>query len=122
MPPAPGPVVLVLTPYGATGTTATAGSSPRVASTSRGRGGSDGVFRPFHDDGRDLRATASVASVYPGIDFPMVGNVPTAYAVQWLAFNHGRRMNSGPWSDNRFWQDAHRDVGDRPYRDLDLVS
>ncbi|WP_328312625.1 CocE/NonD family hydrolase [Streptomyces sp. NBC_00442] len=165
--PQPGPVVLVLTPYGADryhpdGQFFAGRGFHFVSLDSRGRGDSDGVFRPFHDDGDDghdavswladqswstgdvvtyggsysgfvqwavagtrpraLRAIAPVASVCPGVDFPMVGNVPTAYAVQWLALNHGRRMNTGPWSDSQYWRDVHRGLGDRPYRDLDIAS
>ncbi|GGK31987.1 X-Pro dipeptidyl-peptidase [Streptomyces camponoticapitis] len=163
----PGPVVLVMTPYGAdryhpAGLFFSGRGFHFVSLDSRGRGDSDGVFRPFHDDGADghdavawlagqpwssgdvvtyggsysgfaqwavagtrppaLRAVAPVASVHPGVDFPMVGSVPASYAVQWLAFNRGRRMNTGPWSDDRYWRDTHRDLGDRPFRDLDVAS
>lgn len=166
-PAEPAPVVLVLTPYGAdryhpAGAHFAARGFHFVSLDSRGRGDSDGVFRPFEDDGADghdavgwlaaqpwstgdvvtyggsysgfaqwavaatrppaLRAVAPVASVCPGVDFPMAGGVPLAYAVQWLAFTRGRRMNTGPWSDDRYWRDAHRDLGARPFRDLDLAS
>ncbi|MFE5842095.1 CocE/NonD family hydrolase [Streptomyces niveus] len=166
-PAEPGPVVLVLTPYGADrfhrdGEFFADRGYHFVSVDSRGRGGSDGEFRPFHDDGADghdavtwladqpfarggvvtyggsysgfvqwavastrppaLRGLAPAASVYPGVDFPAVGGIPTAYAVQWLSYTHGRRLNTGPWADDERWRKAHRDLGNRPFRDLDIAS
>ncbi|CAG7615667.1 CocE/NonD family hydrolase [Actinacidiphila bryophytorum] len=163
----PAPVVLVLTPYGADryhpdGLFFAGRGYHFVTLDLRGRGDSDGVFRPFHHDAADghdavawlagqawssgevvtyggsysgfvqwalagtrppaLRALAPVASVCPGVDFPMEAGLPLAYAVQWLAFNRGRRMNTGPWSDSAYWDGVHRDLGDRPFRDLDVAS
>ncbi|MEV8336666.1 CocE/NonD family hydrolase [Streptomyces niveus] len=69
-----------------------------------------------------LRALAPVASVFPGVDFPAVGGIPTAYAVQWLTFVRGRRLNTGPLTDDAYWREIHRDLGDRPFRDLDVAS
>jgi uncharacterized protein len=90
-------------------------------------GGSYGGFvqwttaarRPAH-----LRGIAPVASVYPGVDFPMQGNISKRFAVRWLALISGRRKNTQLFEDEEFWRRASRDalVGNRPYRDLDLVS
>lgn len=163
----PGPVVLVLTPYGADryhadGRFFASRGYHFVSLDSRGRGDSDGEFRPFHDDAADghdavewlaerawstgdvvtygasysgfvqwalagtrppaLRALAPVASVCPGVDFPAVGGLTTAYAVRWLTFVRGRRLNSGPFGDRAYWREIHREHGDRPFRDLDVAS
>jgi hypothetical protein len=69
-----------------------------------------------------LRAIAPVAAVYPGRDFPIVNNVPLAYAARWLTYVNGRRRNEGPFKDEPFWLKAPRDLikANRPHRDLDL--
>lgn len=71
-----------------------------------------------------LRAIAPVAAVRPGVDFPMVRNVPSPYAVRWLSLTDGRRTNLGPFGDDQLWRDAIRRLvaEGRPYRDLDLVA
>ena len=71
-----------------------------------------------------LRAIAPVASVYPGVDFPMAHNIPTAYAARWLAFVEGRRMNNGPFEDAELWAAAGSDLigSGRPFRDLDVTT
>lgn len=71
-----------------------------------------------------LRAIAPVAAVYPGVDFPMVRNVPSQFAAQWLTLIAGHRMNNGPFEDDDLWKDASRRLIDDklPFRDLDLVS
>lgn len=68
-----------------------------------------------------LKALAPVASVYPGVDFPMAGGVPTVYAVQWLAYNRGRRQNNDPQEDGEYWRAAYRTL-DGPFRDLGVAS
>ncbi len=90
-------------------------------------GGSYGGFvqwaiaatRPAH-----LRAIAPAASVYPGVDFPMVRNIPTQYAIRWLTLTDGHRMNDGPHDDDELWRAAGRELitGNHPYRDLDLLT
>jgi hypothetical protein len=90
-------------------------------------GGSYGGFvqwaiaatRPAH-----LRAIAPAAAAYPGVDFPMVRNIPTQYAIRWLTLTGGRRRNNGPHDDEALWRDAGRDLisGNHPYRDLDLLT
>ncbi|TDD95291.1 CocE/NonD family hydrolase [Actinomadura rubrisoli] len=71
-----------------------------------------------------LRAIAPVAAVYPGLDFPMVRNVPLRYTVRWLTLVDGRRKNEGPHADQALWHRASHDQinGNRPYRDLDLLA
>ncbi|MER5391552.1 CocE/NonD family hydrolase [Saccharopolyspora sp. NPDC002686] len=164
--PSTAPVVLVLTPYGADryrpdGTTFASAGFHFVSLDVRGRGGSDGHFRPFVHDGDDghdavrwlagqewssgevvmyggsysgfaqwataarrppgLRAIAPVASVHPGIDFPMAHNIPKAFAARWLAMVDGRWMSD---DDAATWAAAGRDLvsSGRPFRDLDVAA
>ncbi|WP_399084558.1 CocE/NonD family hydrolase [Streptomyces sp. BBFR2] len=160
--PVAAPVVLLLTPYGAEcygadGGTFAGGGLHFVALDVRGRGASDGDFRPFVHDGDDghdavrwlteqewcsgevvlyggsysgftqwataatrppgLRAIAPVASVYPGIDFPMAHNISKAFSARWRALR--RAPHDGP---------PREDAGSglisagRPYRDLDVAA
>lgn len=71
-----------------------------------------------------LRAIAPTASVYPGVDFPMEGNIFLTYAVRWLSYVDGRRANQVPFLDDKFWFEATRAAvaAGRPLRDLDLAS
>ncbi|GGJ67760.1 CocE/NonD family hydrolase [Streptomyces brasiliensis] len=71
-----------------------------------------------------LRAIAPVASVYPGVDFPMAHNISKAHAARWLALTEGRRMNSGPFEDVALWRRAGSEVISRglPFRDLDVMA
>ncbi|MFI0899310.1 CocE/NonD family hydrolase [Streptomyces sp. NPDC020983] len=163
------PVVLVLTPYGADayhpdGTAFAAAGFHFVSLDVRGRGDSDGTFRPFVHDGADghdavrrlaaqewssgdvllyggsysgfaqwavaatrppgLRAIAPVASVFPGVDFPMAHGIPKSFAARWLTLVDGRRMNNGPFADDALWAEAGERLiaTGRPFRDLDLVA
>jgi predicted acyl esterase len=67
---------------------------------------------------------APVASVYPGVDFPMPGGVFLAYTVRWLTYVSARRMNDGLFQDTALWEKAAHDLiaAGRPFRDLDLVT
>jgi uncharacterized protein len=71
-----------------------------------------------------LRAIAPVAAAYPGLDFPMVRNIPTQFAMRWLTLLTGRRMNNGPFADDALWRAAGRELitGDHPFRDLDMCA
>jgi uncharacterized protein len=71
-----------------------------------------------------LRAIAPTASVYPGVDVPIVGNVAEPYVVRWLSLVDGRRVNEAAFLDVSLWTGATRDAigANRPMRDLDLLT
>ncbi|MBL8265567.1 CocE/NonD family hydrolase, partial [Steroidobacter sp.] len=129
----------------------------------RGRGNSEGTFRPFIQEandgydvvewlakqpycngkvamwggsyaGYDQWATAKerpphlativpAASVYPGFDFPMFGNMPYPYALQWLTFTAGRTSQAAISGDSAFWTALNREwfESGRPLRELDQM-
>jgi uncharacterized protein len=116
---------------------------------SRGRGNSEGRFRPFlqealdgHDivkwigeqpwcngkvamwggsyQGYDQWATLKespphlgtivpTASVYPGLDFPMRGNVSYPYAARWLSFVSARAVQDRVFADVPLWTRLYRE-------------
>ena len=66
---------------------------------SRGRGDSAGDFR--------------VASVYPGVDFPMRGNDFYPYVARWLTVVSGRPIEDRTFLDNDYWTAPYRDHFER---------
>jgi putative CocE/NonD family hydrolase len=89
-------------------------------------GGSYGGFnqwsiakeRPPH-----LVTIAPTASSYMGIDFPALGGIWPAYAIQWLTFTSGRAPNASIFGDGGFWRDKFRQLylAHLPYAKLDSV-
>jgi uncharacterized protein len=137
---------------------------PFVAVDCRGRGNSDGMFRPFIQEGNDgydvvewvarqpfcdgrvamwggsyggydqwvtasrhpphLTTIAPVASVYPGIDFPMRNNISMPYVMQWLTFVSGRTSQSKMFFESQgFWNAGFREwyESGKPFRELDSM-
>jgi putative CocE/NonD family hydrolase len=149
----PAPCVFTLTPYISAsyhdrGVYFAAHGLPFLTVDVRGRGNSEGQFRPMiqeaHDGydvvewlaqqpycngkvamwggsyaGYDQWATAKerpphlativpVASVYPGIDFPMRNNISYPYVMQWLTFTSGHASQESIFGDQDFWAGIYR--------------
>jgi uncharacterized protein len=145
---APAPCLLSLTPYIAQGLHErgvyfASHGLPFLALDSRGRGNSEGVFRPFIQEAQDgydavewlaqqphcngkvamwggsyvgydqwatakerpphLATIVPVASVYPGLDFPMRNNISYPYIMQWLTLVSGRAGQDTIFDDSSFW-------------------
>lgn len=50
-----------------------------------------------------LATIVPVASVYPSVDFPMLGNVFGPYDMQWLTFTSGHTGQDAIFGDKTFW-------------------
>jgi uncharacterized protein len=165
---APAPCVFTLTPYIAQGSHPrgvyfAAHGLPFLTVDSRGRGNSEGQFKPFiqeaHDGydivewlakqpwcngkvamwggsyvGYDQWATAKerpphlativpVASVYPGLDFPMLNNISYPYVMQWLTYVSGHASQNTLFEDSAFWiaTDRHWLESGAPFAQLDRM-
>jgi len=74
--------------------------------------------RPPH-----LATIVPVASPYPAVDFPMVGNVFASYDIQWLTYTSGLLANRSLFNEGSFWTQKFREMylGHRPFRELDQI-
>jgi putative CocE/NonD family hydrolase len=164
----PTPCLLSITPYTAQGlhdrgVYFAAHGLPFLAIDSRGRGNSEGVFRPFIQEAQDgydavewlakqtycngkvamwggsyvgydqwatakerpphLATIVPVASVYPGLDFPMFNNVPYPYIMQWLTLVSGHAGQDAIFDDSSFWiaTDRHWYESGTPFVQLDRL-
>jgi putative CocE/NonD family hydrolase len=71
-----------------------------------------------------LKTIVPVASVKPGIDFPMLYNVGYSYTIQWLTYTSGKTGNNNLFSDYKFWisKFAERYNKDLPFTSLDSLA
>jgi len=71
-----------------------------------------------------LKTIVPVASVKPGVDFPMAYNVGYSYAIQWLTYTSGKTRNENMFADNKFWisKFAERYNKDLPFTSLDSLA
>jgi hypothetical protein len=71
-----------------------------------------------------LATAVPVASVYPGIDFPMAGNVFAPYDIQWLTYTSGHTAGSHLFGDSSVWDQKFRALytARRPFHELDRVA
>ena len=143
------PAIFIMTPYIAQASHDQAvyfasRGYPYLAIDVRGRGNSEGEFRPLINEAQDgfdvvewlavqpycngqvtmiggsysghcqwatakefpphLATIVPVASPYISIDFPMLGNIPSPYIMQWLILVAGRTSQERVfWSNERFW-------------------
>jgi hypothetical protein len=51
-----------------------------------------------------LKTIVPVASVKPGVDFPMLHNVSYHYIMQWLMYTNEKTGNASLFGDNDFWK------------------
>ncbi len=163
----PSPAIVTLTPYIGQryhdeGVYFAAHGYPFLTVDVRGRGDSQGTFRPFIQEacdgsdivewlagqpycngqvamwggsyaGYDQWATAKerpphlvtivpVASVCPGVDFPMRGNVTWPYVMRWLTYTSGLTSQEAIFADQSFWKALYRrgfEAG-LPFKSLDV--
>ncbi|MBL8270816.1 CocE/NonD family hydrolase [Steroidobacter sp.] len=165
---APAPCIFTVTPYVAQnyhdrGVYFAARGFPFLTIDVRGRGNSEGTFRPFLQEANDgydvvewlakqpycngrvaswggsyagydqwalakelpphLSTIVPVASVYPGLDFPMFANMPYPYMIQWLTYTSGRTSQDKLFADHEFWGAINREwfEAGRPLQELDTL-
>ena len=144
----PRPCLFILTPYGGDtyhdrGMYFAAHGYPSLIVDVRGRGNSEGSFRPLIQEAKDgydvvewlakqpycngkiamsggsyagydqwataqefpphLATIVPVASVGPGVDFPMRNNAFPPYDIRWLTLTSGRTKQAGIFDDDPFW-------------------
>ncbi len=70
-----------------------------------------------------LATAVPVASVGPGIDFPMVRNIFYSYDMEWLTYTSGLTANRNLFGESSFWMQKFRELylAHRPFRELDQV-
>ncbi len=70
-----------------------------------------------------LKTIVPVASVKPGIDFPMQHNVSYSYVTQWLTYTSGKTGNGLLFNDQPFWTSkfAERFQKDVAFKSLDTI-
>ncbi|MEH6422095.1 CocE/NonD family hydrolase [Pseudomonas sp. CGJS7] len=68
-----------------------------------------------------LATIVPVASVGPGIDFPILNNIPYTYNIQWLTFVSGNTTQDRIFFDGAFWASQYRRwyQAHAPYTQLD---
>jgi hypothetical protein len=71
-----------------------------------------------------LATIVPVASVRPGIDFPMFKNAFASYTMQWLTFTSGVTGNQNLFGDSSFWISRFREMflQHRPFKELDRIA
>lgn len=62
---------------------------------------------------RHLKTVVPVASVYPGVDFPMRGNVSYPYVARWLTIVSGSPVQDRTFLDNDYWTARYREHFER---------
>jgi putative CocE/NonD family hydrolase len=70
-----------------------------------------------------LKTIVPVASVKPGVDFPMLYNVGYPYIIRWLTFTNEKTGNANLFADNKFWisKFTERYNKDLPFTSLDSL-
>jgi len=71
-----------------------------------------------------LKTIVPVASVKPGIDFPMLYNTGYSYTIQWLTYTSGKTGNGNLFADSKFWVSkfTERYNKDLPFTSLDSLT
>jgi len=70
-----------------------------------------------------LKTIVPVASVKPGVDFPIRYNVSWPYVVQWLTYTDGKTPNALLFNDKSYWANkfGERFQKDLPFKSLDTL-
>lgn len=70
-----------------------------------------------------LKTIVPVASVKPGVDFPIQNNVSFPYVSQWLTYTNGKTPNGLLFGDKSYWASkfAERFLKDLPFYSLDTL-
>ena len=71
-----------------------------------------------------LKTIVPVASVKPGVDFPMAYNIGYCYTIQWLTFTNEKTGNDNLFGDDKFWTSkfTERYNKDLPFKRLDSLA
>lgn len=71
-----------------------------------------------------LKAMAPSAAVHPGVDYPNANGIFRPYMLRWLAYVHGRALNSGLFSTTGIWTNAvwEQVAGGRSFQDLEPLT
>ncbi len=71
-----------------------------------------------------LTTIVPVASVYPGNDFPMTGNIFSSYTISWLTYTSGKTGNRNLFSESPYWQAKYADLYKKhlPFTQLDKIA
>ncbi len=71
-----------------------------------------------------LKSAIPIASVCPGIDFPMINNIFYSYNAQWLAFVEGNSLQTNAFIDHEYWNAIFRKmhIEHEPYFNLPELS
>jgi uncharacterized protein len=70
-----------------------------------------------------LKTIVPVASVKPGIDFPIQNNISYPYVPQWLTYTNAKTPNGLLFNDQSYWDSkfAERYQKDLPFKNLDTL-
>lgn len=70
-----------------------------------------------------LATIVPAAAAHPGVDFPMLYNIPYTYQMQWLTFTSGDTGNQKLFGDFSFWSAKFYELYSRhlPFRELDRL-
>ncbi len=73
---------------------------------------------------RGLATIVPVASPFAGVDFPMQGNIPYSYDIQWLTLVSGNASQSMIFGDQAYWASIYRRwyLSGKPFRELDRFA
>ena len=63
-----------------------------------------------------LKTIVPVASVKPGIDFPMQNNVSYPYVAQWLTYTNGKTPNELLFNDKSYWNSKYGELFQKGFR------
>lgn len=68
-----------------------------------------------------LATIVPVASIGPGLDFPMLNNIPYPYVTRWLTLVAGHAFQERVFYDSQFWRDKDREwfEAGRPFKEHD---
>jgi uncharacterized protein len=71
-----------------------------------------------------LKTIVPVASVKPGVDFPMAYNIGYCYTIQWLTFTNEKTPNENLFGDSKFWTSKFTERYDKdiPFKRLDSLA
>lgn len=81
-------------------------------------------WRAAYRQADGLRTIAPGAADYPGISFPMKGDIGYPYSARWAAYVSGKNSNGGLFADSAYWDAVYRDQLEAglPFSAIDELS